>query len=98
MAIIPQNDGGVVISESQDVEPILEYAKERARSGSGVSPSGEMRELAHFPDVIVLAYCKSRGIDFGQFMHDPQHVKNLLADPALRDFQVWANNPHKTWR
>ena len=96
--LVPQTDGGIVISESQDVEPILEYAKERARAGLGNSPTGELRELAHFPDVIVLAYCKAMGIDFTAFMHDPQHVKNLLADPALRDFQVHANNPHKLWR
>jgi len=96
--IIPQNDGGVVIEHTQDVEPVLEYAKERARSGAGYSDSGEMLELAHFPEAIVMTYCEAKGISFAEFMHDRQHVKNLLADPALRDFQVWANNPHKTWR
>lgn len=96
--ITPQSDGGVVISHSQDVEPILEYAKERARSGAGISTTGELRELAHFPENIVLTYCQAKGITFGEFMHDPQHVKNMLADPALRDFQVWAQNPHKSYR
>lgn len=93
-----QNDGGVVIEHAQDVEPVLEYAKERARSGAGRSASGEMQELAHFPELVVMTYCASKGITFAQFMADPQHVKNLLADPALRDFQVWSQNPHKTWR
>lgn len=96
--IHPQTDGGVVIEHVQDVEPVLEYAKERARSGAGISRSGEMRELAHFPEAIVMSYCASKGITFRQFMADPGHVKAMLADPALRDFQVWAENPHKTWR
>lgn len=94
----PQADGGLVVEHAQDVEPVLEYAKERARSGAGMSASGEMMELAHFPAAIVQTYCDQRGITFADFMQDRQHVKNLLADPALRDFQVWANNPHKLIR
>lgn len=96
--VLPQTDGGLVIAHSQDVEPVLEYAKERARAGAGRSKTGEMHELAHFPEAVVMTYCQSKGISFGEFMRDPQHVQNMLRDPALRDFQVQANNPHKLIR
>lgn len=91
-------DGRLVVCNSEDVEPILEYAKERARAGFGRSASNELHEAAHFPGNIVMAYCQSHNITFGEFLANPEHVKNMLADPALRDFQVVANNPHKTWR
>lgn len=92
--IHPQDDGGVVIEHVGDVEPVLEYAKERARSGAGMSSTGEMMELAHFPEEIVMVYCNAKGITFAEFVQNEEHVKNLMADPALRDFLVWANNPH----
>lgn len=92
------NDGGVAIEQIEDVEPVLEYAKERARAGFGRSASGELHEVAHFPANIIAAYCQDKGITFSEFMADDAHVKAMLADPALRDFQVCAQNPHKLIR
>ena len=96
--ILQNEDGSVTVVDAQDVEPILEAAKERARAGESRSKSGELWHLAEFPEVVVMQYCRSRGIGFDEFLRDPGHVRCMLDDPALRDFLVEANNPHKLFR
>lgn len=95
---VPDEDGNVTVELAQDVEPILDYAKERAASGAGRSPSNEMHELAHFPSVLVERYCRERGVSFYEFMANPEHVQAMLADPALAYFRVLGNNPHGLMR
>ena len=83
-------DGGgnkLVVNRVQDVEPILDMAHD-LRSMGRVG-SGEFRHAASLPMVLVEAYCNDRGMQFSEFMADPQHANNMVNDPALKAFRVW---------
>ena len=80
------DDEVLVIERVQDIEPALEHAK--ALSSAGITGSKDMRHRAHFPAVIVEAYCNQHGITFSEFMRDPKHVKRMCADRDLSGFRV----------
>lgn len=77
----------LITASSQDVEPILEDAKERNRTGQfGTS---EFRHAARIPENVVNIYCNTHGITFEQFIGDETHIRRVLADPDLADFRIW---------
>lgn len=88
----------ITVERAQDVEPILERCKELARSDTFRSPSNELHHEAEFPLVLVEKYCADKGVTFQEFMHNMDHVKAMLNDPALRDFRISANATHKVYR
>ena len=90
--------GAIVVERAQDVEPILERCKELARSDTFRSESNELHHVAEFPLVLIEKYCADKGVTFQEFMHNMDHVKAMLGDPALRDFQIAANATHKVYR
>lgn len=81
------HDGALVDSTTQDVEPILEYAKARNREGH--HGSADMRLAASIPVVIVERYLHQNNITLQDFALSPEHKKRLLNDPALSHFRIW---------
>ena len=81
------SDGALISSITQDVEPILEYAK--ARHNEGHHGSADMRLAASIPLVIIERYLNQNGITLQDFALSPDHKKRLLNDPALAHFRIW---------
>lgn len=79
-------DDKLTIETVQDAEPIIEYAQ-RARDAH--NPGRELYFAGIYPDTIVEAFCKQRGITFEEFILDPEHGKALMRDPDLSKFRVW---------
>jgi hypothetical protein len=83
---VPETDT-TAIERIQDCTPIVEHAK--ALHNEGIHGSSEMRHAARFPMVIVERYCNEKGIGFDEFMQAEEHLRAMLADPALAAFRVW---------
>lgn len=81
------NDQTYAIQRTQDVEPVIEFAK--ARRAAGDVGSKDMKLAAEFPAVIIENYINRAGITFAEFMRDQVHVKRMLADPDLKHFRIW---------
>jgi hypothetical protein len=73
--------GQLVITATQDVEPILDYAKAARSDGTrGYTPSRDMRRVAVIPLVIAEKWKNELGVDV--FNKDHQRkVAALLNDP-----------------
>lgn len=80
-------DGNVHVAREQDCEPILQQVTRLQQDGA--VGSGEMRHAARFPFVLVEQYINDHGIDFAEFLRNPEHAKRMLQDPALSGFRVW---------
>jgi len=85
---IKVEDGKVVVHRAEDVEPILDHAKELSNAGFHKTGMGD-KHAARIPAVIVEAYCNTKGITFHDFLANPEHVRSMLNDPALSGFRVW---------
>lgn len=95
--IRPEGDQ-IVVDRAQDVEPILDYCKRQVNENVYRTPSGDMHHAAEFPLVIVEKYLADKGITFQEFLQNTDHVKSMMADPALRDFCIARNVVHRVWR
>lgn len=84
---IHEHDGKLTFERVQDVEPILDFTHDLRASGQ--LGSSEMRHVASVPMVLIEAYCNDKGIDFREFMTNPEHHKRVLNDPALSLFRIW---------
>jgi hypothetical protein len=84
---LTEQDGRLIIANSQDCTLIAEHAK--ALHNAGMHGSSDMRLAASLPQVIVEKYCNERGINFQQFMNDPEHIKRVCNDPDNQMFRVW---------
>ena len=80
-------DGVLVISRRQDVEPILERAKAMHREG--LHGSSEMRLAAEIPNVLIEDYCNRNGITYQEWAQNKEHKRRLLNDPAIAAFRIW---------
>ena len=94
---VQHEDGAVTVLGAQDVEPILEYAKEMARTDQGWSPSRELKLRAVLPRILVEQYMLDKGIGLDEFLNNPAHVKAMLNDPALSDFNIEKNLVHRAY-
>lgn len=80
-------DGALEVNQFQDVEPVLnECAHRRAMGEIGTS---EMRHAAMLPEVLVLDYLNTHGIDMHEFIRNPEHAKRMLNSPEFSSFRVW---------
>lgn len=83
------NDAGdIVVNRVQDVSKHLDYAH-GLRNAEGFKQSADMKLAAEFPDVVVENYINRTGITYHEFLKNPEHVKRMLCDPALKGFRVW---------
>lgn len=78
------------ITRHQRIDPFLDYAKERVATGD--TGTSDMKVAAEFPDVVVENYLATTGITFREFLGNPEHVKRMLNDPALKGFRIWQGN------
>jgi hypothetical protein len=74
------------IVRTQDVEPILDYAKGMHNIGAG---NGEDKLAAEIPFVLVEKYMADNNITWREFVENPAHIKRMCNDPALKDFRIW---------
>lgn len=82
-----EQDGRLIIANSQDCTPIAEYAK--AQHNAGFHGSSEVKHAARIPLVIVEKYCNDNGVTFTEFMTNRAHMKRIVQDPANAHFRIW---------
>lgn len=73
----------VSMSALQDVAEDCRLLRELGMTGTK-----DVRHLAQVPAFIVERYINDAGIDFREFMTNPEHATRMLNDPALADFRV----------
>lgn len=79
-------NGGLVVRRTQDVEPILEHNKRLATADDGYSPSRDVRRVASIP-LAVIEQWRAEGFDLlGQY--DPKELRRRLNDPDNRFFRT----------
>jgi hypothetical protein len=93
-----QDEGKIGVYREQDVEPIRDRALAIAANNGGWSKTRELRHVAELPMVNVEQYCSDKGITLNEFLANPVHARAMMADPALRDFNIEANTVHRTFR
>lgn len=72
------DDETFAVTETQDVEPILDLAKEFANDGSGGwSPTRELRHVAYIPLVLAHKWLVDHGVDVLNPDHKPAVVRLL---------------------
>lgn len=84
--IVTLEDGNLITGSVQDCTPFVENASKLRQIGEGKGK--DVWHTAHYPPVVVEAYCNNAGIDFHEFMSNKVHVKRMLNDPALASFRV----------
>lgn len=84
---LKEEDGRLIIANSQDCTSIAEHCK--ALHNDGQHGSGEMRHAALIPLVIVEKYCNDNGVSFREFMGNPVHIKRMCNDPDNAMFRIW---------
>lgn len=77
----------LVVAQSQDVEPILEFCK--AQHNAGFHGSTEMRHVADVPYAVIEQYIQKAGITMHEFIASEVHAKRLLEDPDNSLFRIW---------
>ena len=80
-------DNTFQVVRSQDVNPIVDYAK--GMQAMGLTGSKDMKHAAEIPMVVVENYMSRLGINFEEFCASQEHGKALLNDPALASFRIW---------
>ena len=81
------HDGSMTVQRTQDCSAIAEVTK--AKSREGLHGSADMKLAASIPFVMVEKYCNDNGVEFSDFMQNPEHIKRVVNDPALAHFRVW---------
>lgn len=81
------DDGRLVVQNSQDFTAILDDAK--ARHNEGQHGSNDFKHAARIPDIVVQTYLNTQNISFQEFMNNPVHLRAMLNDPDLRDLRIW---------
>jgi len=83
---VQHGDEGAVIVREQFVGDIRENCLSRRNEGH--HGTKDMRLMASLPPVLIEHYCTVNQITFREFMHNPEHVKRMVNDPALSDFRI----------
>lgn len=82
-----EQEGRLIISQTQDCTPIAEDAKRR--HNEGLHGSSEMRHAARIPNVIIEKYMNEHGVSFAEVIGNEQHMKRILEDPDNSMFRIW---------
>jgi hypothetical protein len=75
------------IVRTQDVEPIVDYAKAMHNLGQG--NGADLKHAAEIPMVIVEAYMARTGVTWAEFTQSQDHIKAIVNDPALQAYRIW---------
>ncbi len=77
----------VRVVDEQELVDTLDYCK--ARHNEGLHGEKDFKLAATVPAVLIEDYCFRNGITFREFMHNREHTRRLLNDPALAGFRIW---------
>ena len=80
-------DDFIIAKSEQDVSPIIVDCKNLRDIGA--TGSNEMKHAANFPMVLIEAYLNKTGIEYGELLRNPAHIKSMLNDPDLKAFRIW---------
>jgi hypothetical protein len=61
----------------------------KALHNEGLTGDGDMKVLAHIPDIVVEKWLNDHGITFAEFMRSKEVRAKMLNDPDLSAFRVW---------
>ena len=75
------NDGIATIAKKSDATKILKANKFQRDHQTERFQSETMNHVARIDVTAVEAWCKVRGIKYGDFLAEPDHVKSFLNDP-----------------
>jgi hypothetical protein len=71
----------------QDIQPHLEYVKDKQMITGGKNAAGDFYHAGRFPDVIVYAWLNKRGLKMSDLK---DHViEDFLNDPENKPFRIW---------
>lgn len=84
--LVQHGDDGAVVVREQYVGDIRDNCI--ARRNEGYHGTKDFRLMASLPPVLIEHYCNVNQITFREFMHNPEHVKRMVNDPALADFRI----------
>ena len=79
------------IQTQQDVTGILKANKFQRDANEGYK-SEVFNHKARIPTDAIHMWCQAKGIKYGDFMRDPDHLKNFLNDP---DNEAWLTRKGK---
>src|SRR6478736_4477735 len=82
-----EQDGKLVIAQTQDCTAIAEYAKQQQAIGN--VGSSDMKHAAKIPEVILNKYMNEHGVTYHELMTNPVHFKRICNDPANAAFRIW---------
>lgn len=86
---ISLHDDTLVVSRSQDVDPILRSVRAEREATGGRNQAGDMMHAARLPMVVIETYCNANSLTFQEWMNNPEHARRMLNDPALSSFRIW---------
>lgn len=82
-----EQDGKIIHTEAQDVEPILKHCK--FLRDAGITGSGELKHAAKIPVAVSEAWRKKRGISFHEMMANPAHAAAFLNSEEAAPYRIW---------
>jgi hypothetical protein len=82
-----EQDGKLVIAQTQDCTPIAERAK--ALHNAGAFGSSDMKHAATIPDVILNKYMNEHKVSYQELMNNPEHIRRICNDPDNAMFRIW---------
>lgn len=82
-----EEDDRLIVTRSQDVSGIVDYAK--AMHNEGKTGRADGRYLATIPGIVIEHYCNTKGITFKQWVSDAEVRKRFLNDPDYSYFRIW---------
>lgn len=85
-------DGELVSGTHQDVEPILEYNKEKFNNDSG-NWKGDVHHVARIPESVVMQLMQEFNCTFRQLICDPDIKKKLIAKLNSNDHRFLRTKP-----
>lgn len=87
--MIVEDDRIVDLAEApiSELQGIADHCK--ALHNEGLTGDGDMKVLAHIPDIVVEKWLNDRGITFAEFMRSKEVRARMLNDPDLSAFRVW---------
>ena len=84
--------GKSTIETTVDVEPLMDANKRQFNDAPKRHESEAFNKVASIPVVAAQMWCKERGVNYGEFLANPDHLKAFLND---RDNSVWRTRPGK---
>lgn len=82
-----EQDGRMVIAQTQDCTPITERTK--ALHNAGAFGSSDMKHAATIPDVILNKYMNEHKVSYQELMNNPEHIRRICNDPDNSMFRIW---------